>query len=115
MDGGQFDDLTRAVSTVMSRRGVVRRMALAGIGVGLSGLLGHQNSGSAHHCNYEGCGCSTGTQHACGSGLVCCASNPGTSGGGGVCTTRGQCGGGCVDRGNACPSYCNWGDGCSGC
>jgi hypothetical protein len=114
MDDRQFDALTRTFSEATSRRRALRRIGLAGAAAALVGIFGRQTA-SAHHCKYEGCGCATGTQHACGSGLVCCASSPGTPGGGGVCTPHGQCGGGCADRGAACPGYCNWGDGCSGC
>jgi hypothetical protein len=115
MDDRRFDALTRTLSEATSRRGALRRLGLAGVAAALAGILGRRQSATAHHCTYEGCGCATGTKHACGSGLVCCASSPGTPGGGGVCTPRAQCGGGCADRGASCPGYCNWGDGCSGC
>lgn len=115
MDDQRFDALTRFLSDQTSRRGALRRLSAASAAGFLAALLGRNSPAPAHHCNYEGCGCSTGTQHACGSGLTCCSSSPGTPGGAGVCTPRGQCGGGCVDRGGSCPGYCNWGDGCSGC
>ena len=115
MDDRRFDALTRTLSDATSRRGALRRLGLAGAATALAGIFGGAQLATAHHCTYEGCGCATGTHHACGSGLVCCASSPGTPGGGGVCTPRAQCGGGCADRGAACPGYCNWGDGCSGC
>lgn len=116
MNDRRFDTLTRTLadSAATSRRGALRRLALAGAVAVLAGWRAPQ-AASAHHCTDEGCGCSTGTQHACGHGLVCCASSPGTPGGAGVCTPRGQCGGGCTGRGNACPAYCNWGDGCADC
>ena len=114
MDDQRFDALTCLVSSDLAAR---RRCGLgwASAAATLTGIFGRTQSATAHHCTYEGCGCATGTQHACGSGLVCCASSPGTPGGGGVCTPRAQCGGGCADRGASCPGYCNWGDGCSGC
>lgn len=112
MDDRRFDALTRSLAAPISRRGALRRVGLGGALLGT--LLGRRQEAAAHHCTYEGCGCATGTQHACGQGLVCCASSPGTPGGGGVCTPRGQCGG-CTGRGNACPGYCNWGDGCADC
>ena len=115
MDERRFDALTRILSHATSRRGALRRLGLAGAGAAAAGIFGRRQTATAHHCSYEGCGCATGTQHACGSGLVCCASSPGMPGGGGICTPRAQCGGGCADRGTACPGYCNRGDGCSGC
>jgi hypothetical protein len=115
VDDRRFDALTRTLADVTSRRGALRRLGAAGLAGALAGVPGGQRPTLAHHCSYEGCGCSTGTQHACGHGLVCCASSPGTPGGAGVCTPRGQCGGGCTGRGNACPAYCNWGDGCADC
>jgi hypothetical protein len=115
VDDQRFDALTRVLARATSRRGAVRRIGLAGTAAALTGLLGRQRSASAHHCSYEGCGCSTGTNHPCGSGLVCCAYNPGTPGGAGVCTPRGQCGGGCRDRGASCPGHCNWNDSCADC
>jgi hypothetical protein len=87
----------------------------AGFAAALVRIFGSASIASAHHCDYAGCGCSTGTRHACGSGLVCCPSSPGTPGGGGVCAPRGQCGGTCVEQGYSCPSYCNWSDACSDC
>ncbi len=113
MDPRGFDTWTRSLSKRDSRRGALRRLGRAGALAAM--LFGRERLASAHHCAYEGCGCATGTQHACGSGLVCCASSPGTPGGAGVCTPRGQCGGGCQSYGSACPGYCNWGDRCSDC
>ncbi len=115
MDDRRFDALTRTLSRATSRRGVLRRLGLAATGAATAGVFARRQTATANHCTYEGCGCATGTHHACGSGLVCCASSPGTPGGAGVCTPRAQCDGGCADRGAACPGYCNWGDGCSGC
>lgn len=113
MDPRGFDAWTRSLSTRDSRRGALQRLGRAGALAAL--LLGREHLASARHCTSEGCGCATGTQHACGSGLVCCASSPGTPGGAGVCTPRGQCDGGCSSYGSACPGYCNWGDGCADC
>ncbi|MGH2617154.1 MAG: hypothetical protein ACRDJC_18125 [Thermomicrobiales bacterium] len=115
MDDRRFDALTRALGSKTSRRRALRRLGGAGTVAALAGLFARQQPAIANHCSYEGCGCSTGTQHACGHGLVCCASSPGTPGGAGVCTPRGQCGGGCTSRGNACAGHCNWGDGCAEC
>jgi len=114
MDDRRFDALTRMLAMSTSRRGALRRLGLASAVAAIAEKFAHQQT-SAHHCSSEGCGCATGTQHACGSGLVCCASTPGVPGGAGVCTPRGECDGGCRDRGASCPGYCNWDDGCSGC
>lgn len=113
MDHRGFDTWTRSLTARDSRRGALRRLGLA-TALGTM-VFGRDRSASAHHCTYEGCGCATGTQHACGHGLVCCASSPGAPGGAGVCTPRGQCGGGCTGFGGGCPGYCNWGDGCADC
>lgn len=117
MEPRRFDTLTRSVATSVNRRAALRRMGRLATSalVMLGGLSRTRQTAVAHHCTYEGCGCATGTQHPCGSGLVCCASSPGTPGGAGVCTRRGQCGESCVGQSGACPGYCNWGDGCSGC
>jgi hypothetical protein len=113
MDPRGFDSWTRSLSTQASRRGVLRRLGGAGA---LVAMLRHrERPASAHHCTSEGCGCTSGTHHACGSGLVCCASGSGSPGGAGVCTRHGQCGSGCRSHGAACPGSCNWGEGCSGC
>ena len=77
MDDQRFDALTRAMSVATSRRGALR-LGLAGAAATLARIFGRTQSATAHHCTYEGCGCATGTKHACGSGLVCCASSPGT-------------------------------------
>ncbi len=114
VDSQRFDALSRTLARESSRRGALRWLGAGGAALAMR-FAGSRNDATAHHCSYEGCGCSTGTKHACGSGLVCCASSPGTPGGAGVCTPRGQCEGGCRDRGSACPGYCNWDDGCSGC
>jgi hypothetical protein len=108
MDQQRFDALTRKLA---SRRGALRQ---AGVAATLFALFGSSRQVSAR-CNYEGCGCSTGTHHACGSGLICCASSPGTPGGAGVCLSRADCDAPCVDHGYTCPNSCNWGDSCSGC
>lgn len=115
MDQQRFDALTRTLGRTASRRGALRRAWAAGAAATLAGLLGRERSASAHHCDYIGCGCSTGVKHACGSGLVCCPSSPGLPGSGGVCAPRGQCGGDCVGQGDSCPGYCNWGDTCPDC
>jgi hypothetical protein len=114
MDDRRFDAWTKTLTDAMSRRGALRRLGLAGAVAALAGVFGRQGPTAANHCSYEGCGCSSGTQHACGHGLVCCSSSPGTPGGAGVCTPRGRCGG-CISRGNACAGHCNWGDGCVEC
>ena len=82
MDDRRFDALTRNSVHATSRRGALWRLGPAGAGAAAAGIFGHRQMAIAHHCSYEGCGCATGTQHACGSGLVCCASSPGTPGGG---------------------------------
>jgi hypothetical protein len=115
VDDQRFDALSRTLANATSRRQAARQFGVAGAIAALSAIFGRQQIASAYRCNYEGCGCATGTSHACGSGLVCCASSPGTPGGAGVCTPRGQCDGSCIERGNSCPGYCNWNDGCSGC
>jgi hypothetical protein len=114
MDDRRFDAMTRTLAAFSSRRGVLRRLRWAGAAAVLA-AAGVGRAASAHHCTYEGCGCATGTKHACGGGLVCCPSSPGTPGGAGVCTRKGYCDDSCVDTGNACPGNCNWGDGCPHC
>jgi hypothetical protein len=115
MDQDRFDTLTRVLATPASRRGVLRRARFAGIAAILGAAFGLPRIASANHCDYIGCGCASGTRHACGRGLVCCPSSPGLPGGAGVCAPAGQCGGACVDQGDACPAYCNWGDACPDC
>lgn len=112
MESRRFDALTRLVARRASRRGTLRFGALAVLGAALV-----PDRAAADHCDYAGCGCSTGVRHACGRGLVCCPSSPGVPGGGGVCAPRDQCGGGggCTGSGGACPGYCNWGDSCPDC
>lgn len=116
MDNEKFDGLARAFSgKAASRRKMLRRGVAAAL-AGLSGgSLTRTKRASAHHCDWLGCGCATGTQHPCGDGLVCCPSSPGTPGGAGVCAPAGECGGQCVYWGDACPGYCNWGDTCPDC
>jgi hypothetical protein len=112
MDGQQFDAVTRSLATRQTRRGTLRRLATA---VGALIVAGIPTHGKADHCNYIGCGCATGTRHACGSGLVCCASSPGTPGGAGVCSNPSDCDGGCAGSGGYCSDSCNWGDNCPAC
>ena len=113
MDDRRFDALTRTLATGSTRRGAVRR--LAGAAALLAGVFSQRQPAAAHHCSHEGCGCSTGTQHPCGKGLVCCPSSPGTPGGAGVCTPHHQCGPTCIDQGDSCPNHCSRNDGCDGC
>jgi hypothetical protein len=114
MEPRRFDAFTRALARLDSRRGVLRRLGVAGS----AAILGRSltaTSANADHCSSIGCGCSTGTRHACGGGLVCCPSSPGTPGGAGVCSDPADCGGPCVGSGGGCPGSCNWGDTCPGC
>lgn len=115
MDGERFDALTQVFARLASRRRVLRRLGLgaAALVAGRTALTTRE--ASADHCNYIGCGCATGTRHACGRGLVCCPSSPGTPGGAGVCSLPSDCGGPCVGGGGGCPTSCNWGDACPGC
>ena len=115
MDDQRFDAFTRALSGTISRRGALRRLGLTGVAGIWAAVLGRPRATLAHHCTYEGCGCATGTNHPCGHGLVCCPSSPGTPGGAGVCTPRGECGGGCIDQGSSCPGHCSRNDGCGAC
>lgn len=115
MEQRRFDALTRAFADGSSRRRFLRRAGLAGMSAALNGLIATVRPVAAGHCNSLGCGCITGTRHQCGRGLVCCPSNPGLPGGAGVCAPAGQCGGSCVDQGQGCPAYCNWGDYCPDC
>lgn len=93
MDQERFDALTRRVgrsTSTASRRIAVRRALAGGLGALVTGAFSGRSS-SAHHCTDAGCGCATGTRHACGRGLVCCPVNPGLPGGGGVCAWKGEC------------------------
>ncbi len=121
MDHERFDALTRMVAAA-SRRSLLRRALAAGMVVTLGGTVGRW-SAAAHHCTDAGCGCATGTRHACGHGLVCCPINPGMPGGAGVCAWRGECASSpepdpepCGDLGCECdyhdPYSCNTGLNC---
>lgn len=114
MDGERFDAVTRWLGGNRSRRAAFRAAAAAGF----AALVGARRGAApvaADHCTYIGCGCSTGTHHACGHGLVCCPSSPGMPGGAGVCTSPGDCGGSCAEIGDYCGDSCNWGDTCPTC
>jgi hypothetical protein len=113
MDSQRFDALAKSLAS--SRRDVLRRLRMAGAAAVLTATFAPRHLALAHHCSYEGCGCTTGILHPCGSGLVCCPSSPGTPGGAGVCMRKGRCGDVCVDTGSACPGYCIWDDGCPDC
>ena len=116
MDNERFDALTRVFSKrAGSRRQMLRRGGAAMVAGLFGGVLARAQPAAADHCNYIGCGCSTGVLHACGNDLVCCASSPGTPGGAGVCAPATECGGQCSYWGDACPAYCNWGDTCPDC
>ena len=115
MDSRGFDRWTRALAARgRSRRGALGLLA-GGLAVAVGAMSGGARSASAHHCNFIGCGCATGTLHPCGGGLICCPSSPGLPGGAGVCAPPDQCGGACIAWRNACPGYCNWGDNCPDC
>jgi hypothetical protein len=115
MEPRRFDALARVLATSSSRRSTVRRVATAGIAALLGRLAVGSEAARADHCNYIGCGCSTAPRHACGGGLVCCPSSPGTPGGGGVCSDPADCGGGLHRQRGPCSGSCNWGDSCPGC
>jgi hypothetical protein len=112
MDGQQFDAMTRSMATRQTRRGTLRRLAAAAGALVVASVPGRSR---ADHCSYIGCGCSTGTLHPCGSGLVCCPSSPGTPGGAGVCSNPGDCSGPCRGSDEFCSGSCNWGDNCPEC
>jgi hypothetical protein len=56
-------------------------------------------------CTARGCRCDSGTQHACGEGLVCCPDNPGLAGGPGHCVRQDRCNQqNCTGEGCSCNS-----------
>ncbi|MCC6314869.1 MAG: hypothetical protein IT337_12745 [Thermomicrobiales bacterium] len=114
MDSNRFDAFARRFASRTTRRAALRGAGAAALAA-LLGRAARPETASAHHCDYIGCGCATGTQHPCGGGLVCCPMNPGMPGGAGVCSQPSDCGGSCNDGGMACPASCNWGDACPGC
>lgn len=113
MDQKSFEKLTRDLATEGTRRSIVKRLGALVVGVGLLGA--RKRAASADHCNWVGCGCATGVYHACGNGLVCCSSTPGTPGGAGVCSYPSDCGNTCNGAGQYCGNSCNWGDNCPAC
>lgn len=113
MDGGRFDAVVRRMARSGGRRSLLRG-AGAVVATILAGSIRNEPV-LAHHCDYVGCGCATGTYHPCADGLVCCPSSPGTPGGAGVCAYPGDCGGSCADNGAYCGDSCNWGDTCPSC
>lgn len=115
MEPRRFDALARGLATPSSRRGALRRVAVAGVAALLGRSALRPEAAKADHCDFIGCGCSTGTLHPCGNGLVCCPSSPGTPGGAGVCSEPADCGGACTENGGGCSGSCNWGDTCPGC
>ena len=115
MEPRRFDALVRGLATSSSRRGALRRVAVAGVAALLGRSALRPEAAIADHCDFIGCGCSTGTLHACGGDLVCCPSSPGTPGGAGVCSEPADCGGACTENGGGCSGSCNWGDTCPGC
>ena len=115
MEPRRFDAFARGLAQAHSRRGALRRLAVAGAAALLGRSAVAPERAQADHCNYIGCGCATGTLHPCGSGLVCCPSSPGLPGGGGVCSQPSDCGGSCTGSGGYCGDSCNWGDTCPAC
>jgi hypothetical protein len=113
MDSKRFDAVTRSLVNRETRRGVLGKLAAMTGAMFIAALPLKARAG--FNCNYIGCGCATGTLHPCNSGLVCCASSPGTPGGAGVCSQPSDCGGPCTGSGGSCGTSCNWGDNCPAC